>query len=267
MTVPASAACTLCRMRISPVAGRTATRKPCTLKVTERPRPSLVPSASIGFPSAAEPATSPASASAARNVAIPATTVPVDPYAPVSCSTSSVSADTISMSSTPQPSAPAASCRCTVVVPLPNSAVPTASRYPPPSRCAIRTCARCPPGGTVSSIATAIPVPVRHPSPSGTGRPRAAGQRGRHQVEALGQPVAGDLRVGLVAGRTPAGRPGGPRCRRRNSSGSRPSDRASSSSADSTANADWDSPYPRNAPAGTVLVYTDQPSTRLAGQR
>ncbi len=87
MTVPASAACTLCRMRISPVAGRTATRKPCTLNVTDRPRPSHVPSASISFPSgpepdpeaAPEPAISSASVPAARSVAIPATKVPVDP--------------------------------------------------------------------------------------------------------------------------------------------------------------------------------------------
>ena len=115
-------------MRISPVPGATATRKPCTQNATVRPRPSLLPSASSSFPSSGPAARRAARARAARSVAIPATTMPVDPYAPVSCSTSSVSADTSSMSSARQPSALAASWRCTVAVPLPNSAVPTARR-------------------------------------------------------------------------------------------------------------------------------------------
>ena len=42
---------------------------------------------------------------------------------------------------------------------------------------------------------------------------------------------------------------------------------ASSSIADSTANITWPSPYPRKAPEGRLLVYTDCASTRLFGLR
>ena len=69
-----------------------------------------------------------------------------------------------------QPSTSATICRCTVVVPLPNSAVPTNAAYPPSGRSATRDRPGWPPGGMVSSIATAIPVPVTHPS--GAARPR-----------------------------------------------------------------------------------------------
>ena len=66
-TVPASAACTLFRMRISPVRRFTATRNPCTLNATERGVPSEKPASSSG---AASPASSLArSARAARRVA------------------------------------------------------------------------------------------------------------------------------------------------------------------------------------------------------
>ena len=96
MTVPASAACTLRRMRISPVAGWTATRKPCTLNDTDRGVPSLAASAASSAPSRGEAAPVPlaigpagagperaaiwpARLRAARSVARPATTVPVEP--------------------------------------------------------------------------------------------------------------------------------------------------------------------------------------------
>ncbi len=82
-TVPASTACTDCRMRISPVAALTATRNPWAQNVTDRAVPSQYPSASSGLPPPASPcppdAISDASARAARSVAVPATTVPVDP--------------------------------------------------------------------------------------------------------------------------------------------------------------------------------------------
>jgi hypothetical protein len=132
MTVPASTACTDCRIRISPVSTLTATRNPCTQEVADRARPSQYPSASSGLPAwssslSSRAAISSASARAARRVAVPATTVPVDPYAPLSCPLESVSDERTSTCPGEQPSAAAASCRCTVVVPFPNSAVPTNS--------------------------------------------------------------------------------------------------------------------------------------------
>lgn len=78
--MPASTACTDCKMASSPVAAFTATRKPWAQNVTDRSRPSQYPSASASLPSCAgQEAISAASARAARSVAVPATTVPVDP--------------------------------------------------------------------------------------------------------------------------------------------------------------------------------------------
>ena len=81
-----------------------------------------------GFPvcSAAKSSSASASPSAARSTAFPATTVPVEPKAPVSWRTTSVSDWRTVIRSAGVPSAPEAICLCTVVVPLPNSAVPTA---------------------------------------------------------------------------------------------------------------------------------------------
>ena len=67
------------------------------------------------------------SAAAARSVARPATMVPVLPKAPVSWPTSAVSDCRTRIAAGPVPSTAAAICACTVAVPLPNSAVPTAS--------------------------------------------------------------------------------------------------------------------------------------------
>ena len=104
--------------------------------------PSLVASAASRVCSpGGRAAIRPASARAARSVASPATTVPVEPYAPVSCGTRSVSACRSSIRVTLVPRACAASWRCTVEVPLPNSVVPTDRLYPPPGRCAILACA------------------------------------------------------------------------------------------------------------------------------
>ena len=165
MTVPASAACTLCRMRISPVAG--AHRDPEALHVERHrsgpgrrcaPRP---PAASRRSPPAAAIAS--ASARAARSVAIPATTMPVEPYAPVSCSTSSVSADTSSISSTVaararSPRAGGARWRSRCRTPP----CPTASAVAAARRAARSGRApRWPPGGTR----------VEHASPRSRGRP------------------------------------------------------------------------------------------------
>lgn len=128
MTLPASAACTLRRMRISPVPGSTATRNHWALKATERGEPPQWPSAASSsavplacaasyssFRGTARPAQSKASAPsthrcratpvwraarvfsrsardvAARRTALPATTVPAEPKAPVSWRTTSVS--------------------------------------------------------------------------------------------------------------------------------------------------------------------------------
>ncbi len=230
-TKPASAACTLCRIRSSPVRRCTATRTPWTLKATERGEPSQCASASRGESSvllaarssqvtrvpvglwrrpAASPAQSPArsppgsrpppgtcspagarppaaalssavatpasadarwasspnSVCAAWSVALPATTVPAEPYAPVSWPTSDVSDWRIVSRSGAQPSAAAASWTCTVVVPLPNSAVPTRTSIVPSGRSARRLWEKWPRGGMVSSIDSAIPVPTAQSGPS-----------------------------------------------------------------------------------------------------
>ena len=116
-------------------------------------------------------------------------------------------------------------------------------------------------------MVTAMPRPASQPGPSGTGSPRplssAAWTRSRHSSTP-------QLPIWTSSGcslKDSSGSPGCTTLRRRMTAGSSPSIRASSSRPDSTANADWDSPYPRNAPAGTVFVYTDQPSTRLFGHR
>ena len=184
ITVPASTACTDCRILISPVRTSTATRKPCTANDTDRERPSQYPSASRGLSVSGLAAIASSSARAARSVAVPATTVPVDPNAPVSCPDLSVSDATTSMSPGSQPSTLAAIWRCTVVVPLPNSLVPVNSSYRPSGRRTIRARPSWPPGGIVSSIATAMPVPARHPEPTGAAAPRplasAFSTRSRH---------------------------------------------------------------------------------------
>ena len=68
-----------------------------------------------------------ASSSAAASVALPATTVPAEPNAPESWSTRSVSDCRTAIRAAVVDSAVAASWACTVVVPLPNSAVPTST--------------------------------------------------------------------------------------------------------------------------------------------
>lgn len=68
---------------------------------------------------------------AASITALAATTVPAEPNAPVSCRTTSVSDWRTAIRSTVVFSAPAVICLWTVVVPLPNSAVPTAMSYVP----------------------------------------------------------------------------------------------------------------------------------------
>lgn len=109
------------------------------------------------------------------------TTVPVDPKAPVSCFTTSVSDWRTVIRSTVVPSSPAAICRWTVVVPLPNSAVPTArSRVPSASRL-IRASAMCPPGGPVAIMDSADPSPTSHPSGAAPALPaRASRTMPRH---------------------------------------------------------------------------------------
>lgn len=52
---------------------------------------------------------------------------------------------------------------------------------------------------------------------------------------------------------------------RRSSKGSMPRASASSSIADSTPRITWPRPYPRKAPDGMLLVYTDSASTRFTG--
>ena len=58
------------------------------------------------------------------------------------------------------PSTAAASWVCTVVVPLPNSAVPTRSVYVPSGSSAIEASAKCPRGGIVAIMAVAMPSPT-----------------------------------------------------------------------------------------------------------
>ena len=161
-TTPASAAWTLCRIRSSPVPVFTATRKPWTLNATERGVPPQRPSPESSTPAAAAASYSSASgtrvpsqmtassssthpaawtcrmpaakarirtasSSAAARVAFPATTVPAEPKAPESWSTRSVSDCRTVIRPAVVDRAVAASWACTVVVPLPNSAVPTST--------------------------------------------------------------------------------------------------------------------------------------------
>ncbi len=161
ITRPASAPWTLRRIRISPLSGSTASRNHCELNATERGEPPQCPSPVSVTPCAAAAANTSlsgtgrpshstasapsvirlrgvraysavklrmrsASALAAFITALPATTVPAEPKAPVSWRTTSVSDCRTVIRSTVVPSAPAVICLCTVVVPLPNSAVPTA---------------------------------------------------------------------------------------------------------------------------------------------
>ena len=107
----------------------------------------------------------------------------------MSCPLRSVSEEKTRTSAGSQPSTSATSCRCTVVVPLPNSAVPTNAAYPPSGRSATRDRPGWPPGGMVSSIATAIPVPVAHPS--GAARPRPLARAFSARSRQSETPIAG----------------------------------------------------------------------------
>src|SRR6478736_9635278 len=104
---------------------------------------------------------------AASSSARPATTVPVEPKAPESCPTTSVSDCLILIRSTDVPSAVAAICECTVVVPLPNSAVPTDTVYVPSDFSSTVQSAQCPNGGTVSNMLIAMPSPTDQRGPGG----------------------------------------------------------------------------------------------------
>src|SRR3979490_3123877 len=88
------------------------------------------------------------------------------------------------MRSTVVANAVAAIWRCTVAVPLPNSAVPTVSSKPPSSRNAMLQSAKCPAGGTVSIMVSAIPWPVSQ-SPGEVGLGGIGRHRALDQVEAL----------------------------------------------------------------------------------
>ena len=158
----------------------------------------------------------------------------------MSCPLRSVSEEKTATSAGSQPSTCATICRCTVVVPLPNSAVPTKAANPPSGRSATRDRPGCPPGGMVSSIATAIPVPVAHPSGALSPRPlaRAFSTRSRQSSTPM---LAVDTSSASPLPFTSSS-PSPMRLRRRSSTGSMPSERASSSIADSTANTVWESP-------------------------
>ena len=100
-----------------------------------------------------------ASSSAAASVALPATTVPAEPKAPVSCCTRSVSDCRTVTRPAVVDRAVAASWAWTVVVPLPNSAVPTSAAYVPSGRSRTLEWAKWPRGGTVSIMDSAVPSP------------------------------------------------------------------------------------------------------------
>ena len=78
--------------------------------------------------------------------------------------------------------------------------------------------AKCPRGGMVAIIATAMPSPTRHCGPSGGGRPVPRGQRGLRQVEALVQAVAAEGQIVVAARGSPRT---GRRARRRCGAGAR----------------------------------------------
>ena len=174
---------------------------------------------------------------AASCVARPATTVPVEPKAPVSWPPWSVSdcaqRDAVDGGA---PSALAAIWRCTVVVPLPNSAVPTVELVAAVGAAAqMRASEKWPPrrhGVDHGQRHAFAGQPVRRGARLGRRRGRSARP---HQVEALVEAVAAvDHVVRSMASRaTSIGSPGRTTLRRRNSIGSMPSARASSSIADS----------------------------------
>ena len=109
---------------------------------------------------------------------------------------------------TSTPSSDATIWACTVEVPLPNSAVPTDRVKSPSASSEIDASAKCPRGGMVAIIATAMPSPTRHCSPSGAGDPSPEASACCDEVEALVEAVAavrqvvvGDVGVGeRVAG-------------------------------------------------------------------
>ena len=77
---------------------------------------------------------------------------------------------------------------CTVVVPLPNSAVPTVSSKPPSSRSAMLESARWPAGGMVSIMVSATPSPTSQSGGEGVFR-CVRGHRALDQIEALVEAV------------------------------------------------------------------------------
>ncbi|CAH0267262.1 hypothetical protein SRABI128_03298 [Microbacterium sp. Bi128] len=210
ITTPASAVWIDCSTFTVPVSGSTATRTACTLNASERKSPNSAPSAvrpcssrsEAGAAStirshetssspartpdattSAEAASAPVSSAAmsimrrrstvhAACSALPATVVPAEAKAPVSWRTASVSAAQSSRRSGEASSTVAAICRCTVEVPLPNSAVPTRSRYVPSGRRVAVVWAMCPRGAIVAIIAAAMPSPTAQPAGASTPLPR-----------------------------------------------------------------------------------------------
>ena len=133
------------------------------------------------------------------------------------------------------PSALATSWVWTVVVPLPNSAVPTRSVYAPSAstqRCAT---ASCPRGGMVAIMAMPTPCPTRQVGPVGASTPfpraSAASTRSRH----WSSPYEPKRRSSPSTWVTTSGSSGRIMFSRRNVNGSIPSSPASSSIADSRA--------------------------------
>jgi hypothetical protein len=92
----------------------------------------------------------------------------------------------------------AAICWCTVDVPLPNSAVPTSSPNAPSASSRIVACEWCPRGGTVAIIATADPSPTRQPAARRIRPLPRARQAVAHEPHALVEAVAADDEVGLL---------------------------------------------------------------------
>jgi hypothetical protein len=129
------------------------------------------PSGSSTAPGPAAVRTRSRMASAARCTALPATTVPAEPNAPVSYPAPSVSDERMRTRSGAMARTSATIWLCTVVVPFPNSAVPTSSDAHPSGSSARRTSLKWPRGGIVAIMPSAIPVPVRHSAPSGAGSP------------------------------------------------------------------------------------------------
>ena len=238
MTKPASADCTDCRMRTVPVSGSTATRTACTLNASERWSPCSLPSAiepsaraPLGrggiatisakpisrsptrTPSRLERAGRAADAAGDRRArgragrghaacsALPATVMPAEANAPVSYRTASVSEPRSSMRSASVARTVATIWVCTVVVPLPNSAVPTRRQYGP-SGVRVTVVSRDVPERRHRrdhrdrhALADA-PVP---PGGASTPLPRREGRLG--EVEALVEAVRAPDQVGLVSRR------------------------------------------------------------------